>query len=311
MGKNPNNAARHVAPSPPRPTQEEVRRAACRLALSEGLACALLLALVGTGACVPYLGARAYHAEVTAVAADEPDIHYWSRSHKPGTHPLREDAKIVVVKYHTWIGGRFPPLGGPKGEETECEILDTRVISAAGAELEYPCRLYWLVLMPGLLAGYCHYPGVIAFTEAHWPTIISVSSVTSYTDHDASTAEGEDAWVYRLVFYPRTFRFDQQVAKASGLRAEAGSCLTSVLRRNLRGLIRSVERSKELSPSLRAMVFRQLLALIEHDRRVLRGPPDRTADDDVGPVYDQAERKLREALARTGAAANAATAAGG
>lgn len=245
-----------------------------------------------TCGCIPFLWAARYQAEIDARQADKPQIHYSSTvDDAKKTHPLRHDTKVVVVKYHDWL----------EGLEAKYEFLDTRTISPSGDELRYPCRLFWNLVVPCVIAAdYKHYPGVIAFAEGHWPTIVSIeSSLTSFVDYKAMEGRGSGSWVFRLVFYPRTFAYDYWGAQASGIRGKRGASLTTILKSHLGVFIRSVEKSKKITDDQRTMVFRQMLDLIEQDRRVLDKKEELPAD--IKAVYSKATSQFQQALQRVNA----------
>ena len=217
-------------------------------------------------------------ADVHSYRTDAPEAWClrYSRSQFTEMDPGTE---IVVVRYYThYVNG-----------DRLFEFVGAESMPSTGT-LSYPLRfeLHFTGIPWLALGGYVTQlaPGVIAFTKGHWPAgdahfrREAEDAELLNREHGEPILPGPD-----LAFFPRSSEMSRDRLMGAGLWPMA----VEILEKECDGFIRTVRRSR-LTDDQKAMVFRQMLDVIEY----LYDP----TSDYKGETYPRMIVKLEEALGR-------------
>jgi len=202
--------------------------------------------------------------------------------------PLPEATDVVAIKYYVNNVGWGP-----------FELFHAEGLEADETSLYYPIRLDLAGFAVPMGAVVPRYTAVMAFADGYWPVALS-------------GAEPPDFVRLELLFRPRTMPYDDYIAAGARLRtgnvgyqgyrgvpiaANNRFSVWPVFDMRRRGFIRHVEWSRRITRQQKAMVFRQLIDLLTHERQALA---DEGWHGELVEVADRSIYDFEDALRRVG-----------
>ena len=225
-----------------------------------GLILVVLVAALFVGGCYPIFKFSGGSKPVIRSETARPGLNGVLAEEAGAVRPLAATTDVVAIKYYVNNVGWGP-----------FELFHAERLEADEDSLYYPVRLDLAGFAAPMSAVVPRYTAVIAFAEGSWPTALS-------------GAEPPDFVRLELVFRPRRMSYDDYIAAAAGLRtgnvgvqghrgvpmaANNRFSLWPVLDTRRRAFIRHIEHSRRISRRQKAMVFAQLIDLLNHERQAL------------------------------------------
>jgi len=234
-----------------------------------------------------------------------------------GEGKLTELGRAIVIPFYEQDK---PPVNKDGLPDTSYDLLDPVLLTGSDKGFDFPKRCFISRIMFGPMTGIPMSPppepGVIVFAEGCWPAYGSRLHYGPGTAHIEDTRafktpkaelvvnvlvyyyenEGaaQPAYVIRAVHYPLARGFDPAVSASAGCSTyDESHGLPIILEKDGERLLRLIDKSRDLSPQDRLMIYQQLIRLLEgmlESERMAKHPEHRDA---LTKVLQKLRAKLR------------------